>query len=332
MRPGLSVEPRHRWLAFWLNGSGHEVANDRASLKAALASEGVNSRGLRLYLDYGDRLFSPLAPAWIRPNDSPTNCHRALAYLRLLQGCEMDLAPPGQLVRAIADSGLAEFDAPFVSLFRSAWRAMCQAQYAGVPSERWLAEECIPLVSWVMAQDDTSPVGNRLHRMAWPNLRARWDEDRRNRALPRWTDEWKPPWGYLTMAPQLLWVPLTSAAALEDEGEVMKHCVADYTETCRDGRYVVYSLRRIPTRRRVATLGLARVGVRGWAIDQFKGSRNESPDALSQCAADLFLARLRKGLRYPDDMLEDADWRAEAMRPGGAMRMLQPRRRHQWAA
>lgn len=314
MDSNASPEQQHEWLDGWLRACGHRVAAERASRKAALAAEGVNARGLRLYMDYGDRLFVPLVADWLDANQPRQSARRALAYLRLLQSCEMDIAPPRLLPRAFIRAGFQELDAGQAQLFRSAWRAMSQAEYCGMPQDRWMTRECVPVLVWMLAKKNGKEATSKRMSgaMNWTSLLRQCREDTRERKLPAWRMDWSGLMGYQSVRPGYLWVPLCSTAALEDEGDVMKHCVADYAEVCRLGLYSVFSLRSLPGRERVATLGLEQADTGEWYIDQFKGPRNATPDAVLQQLATDFLGRVQRGMRYPDDAIEDAQWREVA--------------------
>lgn len=77
-------------LPLWLDPRRRENAPvDPGTLKAELARLGINSRGWRLYLDYGDALFLPLGRPWIHTDQPFSSGPNAVAYLRLLQACEM---------------------------------------------------------------------------------------------------------------------------------------------------------------------------------------------------------------------------------------------------
>lgn len=121
------TSPEHAALPRWFElPEGEDGAVRLGELKETLSRRGINSRGWRLYLDYGDAIFLPLGRAWIDPENHPLSApHNAIAWLRLLQACEMDVLPPVQLVRSIA-----AWKVPGVRLeripplfLRAAWKA-----------------------------------------------------------------------------------------------------------------------------------------------------------------------------------------------------------------
>jgi len=81
-------------------------------------------------------------------------------------------------------------------------------------------------------------------------------------------------------------VPLTSAAALREEGGEQQNCVGSYARRVRSGRIYVYKVLR-PER---ATLAIAR-GARGsWKLADLKAARNHSVTAATKAAIEHWLA------------------------------------------
>ncbi len=98
-----------------------------------------------------------------------------------------------------------------------------------------------------------------------------------------------------------VFVALSSAAALEEEGDAMQHCVGDYDENCRSGITRIYSVRERKSGMRVATCALeCSVGDDGitWEHDQTKGIRNAEVPREVLVAAD---AVLRSYLDLPQE-------------------------------
>jgi hypothetical protein len=73
-------------------------------------------------------------------------------------------------------------------------------------------------------------------------------------------------------------IPIVCTQELIEEGEAMHHCVANYEDACRDGEYLILSIRERATWKRSATMS---IGLRGkiWAIDQVRSYANK-PAAL----------------------------------------------------
>ena len=287
----------HAWLPYWLNRDRASLlGRDAKALRSALSEHGVNARGARLYLDYGDRLFQPLGATWIRQYDDALSLHSAIAWLKILQACEMDIAPPPDLVRAVAsccrtDAGLGSI--PSV-LFRAAWRGWSQAAYAGGPANSFLSEELTPVFRWAMHRIGKPGFDVHQAQRGWSWLRNAWKEDRRNRARPPGRREWAAVHDEVILKNVRL-IPLTCVAALEDEGEVMEHCIAEYFQPNRLGSTaLVFSAREPDTLQRLATIALRRTDTGGWQIDDIKARDNTAPPSAVSDAAQALLGAVNR--------------------------------------
>ena len=302
-------EATHRQLALWLNPSRRENAPvDLGALKAELARLGINSRGWRLYLDYGDARFEPLGRPWIHEDQPFSSGPNALAYLRLLQACEMDVLPPPDLVASlrfwdIPEARLAKVPPLF---FRAAWKAAVANQYVPRSAEEFI-REVILVGRWFFATGTHETTEPGLLKAGWPALlrrRKEWAAEQAPVVLPDGAptaDEWDPyirrlEWGLYRFE------ALTNAAQLQEEGEAMQHCVGTYPEFCRSGLRRIYSVRERKSGRRVATFALEYAhygdGMLEWIYDQISGLKNasiEQPELI--CAAD---ALLRAYLELPE--------------------------------
>jgi len=164
-------------------------------------------------------------------------------------------------------------DSAYLAFIRAFVRRAMQERDAAT-HER-LYQESLDILDWVRAEvAETSLDHNQRHApFAW------WK--RRSDAWHRVVDQ-------LQHARDLHWasllelavidgytvIPLTSAAALVEEGREMRHCVATYAERCKCGTSRVFSIRR--DERRVATLEL---GYREqWRVLQMRGPCNAAVD------------------------------------------------------
>lgn len=287
--------PTHSWLAYWLDASGDELPpRDNKALRAVLAAHGVSAKGARLYLDYGDRLFAPLGPVWIQRHDCARSRTSAIAWLKLLQACEMDIAPPPAFACAIAECCRPEagLDSVPVALFRAAWRGWSQASYGGQSAADFARDELKPVFQWALRHHATRELDSNQARRGWAWLRKAWQDDCRLRALPPPAREWR------AACPDAIFkgvrlIPLTSKAALEDEGEVMEHCIADYFLDSTLGKGAqVYSARDPKTLERRATVALV-VGDDGsWGIDDVKAKSNHDAAPAVHAAARALVATI----------------------------------------
>lgn len=269
---------QHQWLSYWLNTAGHHVpSSDPAALRRCLEGLGLRTRAFKLYAEYGDQLFRPLGPLWLRQHEPVVSLRNALEYLHLLQKCEVDIAPPPILVAALARCQLRgeSIAALPVQIFRGAWRALTQAVYLGQSAVTFVEREFIPALCWLFENELDRNLDNNRGKAGWSWLHDRWAAERRRRALPASRREWLSPVNDVTIS-SYRFIALLSHGALKDEGEIMRHCIASYGEACQAGYFQVFSVRELATLDRVATLALA--GDRGrWVIIGLKAAGNAEP-------------------------------------------------------
>ena len=309
-------ESIHRQLPLWLDPRRREnPAVDLGALKAELARLRINSRGWHLYLDYGDALFEPLGRPWIHEDQPFSSGPNALAYLRLLQSCEMDVLPPPDLVASLRFWGIPEGRLAKVPplFFRAAWKAAVANQYASRSVEEFI-REVILVGRWFFATGTYETAEPSLLKAGWPALlrrRKEWAVQHPPVVVPDGApaaDEWDPyirrlEWGLYRFE------ALTNAAQLLEEGEAMQHCVGTYPEFCRSGLRRIYSVRERKSGRRVATFSVEYAdcgdGTLEWEYDQISGVKNapvEQPALI--CAAD---AVLRAYLELPEQRFVKPD-------------------------
>ena len=290
-----ALNPSHTWLPHWLGTDSAEIpAANAKALRAALGAHGVTARGVRLYLDYGDRLFAPLGPDWIRRHDTQHSLTSAVAWLRLLQACEMAVAPPPAFARAIVACCLPEsgLDNLPVELFRAAWLGWSQASYSGQSAEDFARGELLPVVRWALHRRATEGFDHNQARRGWAWLRKAWAADCRARALPPARRDW-PAVCHGAIFKGVRMIPLTSEAALEDEGEVMGHCITSYFWADDLGkRAQVFSARDPKTLARLATVALCRTNDSRWEIDDVKAHANGDAAAAVHEAARALMATI----------------------------------------
>ncbi len=278
-------ESEHRQLAQWLNPSRQiDAPLDLGKFKEQLACQAINSRGWRLYLDYGDALFLPLRSPWIRPDQPYTNGLNAIVYLRLLQACEMDVLPPPVLVASLPLWGLPDerLDQVPPLYFRAAWKAAVASQY-GQCSVADFTEEVASVSRWFFASRMYENAEPGLLKAGWTALLRRKNEWAMRQEPTTSTigefpgDEWNPyirrvEWGSYRFE------ALTNAKQLREEGEAMQHCVGSYHNYCRAGARRIYSVRGRKNGKRMATLSLEYSadadGTLNWQCDQLSGLKN----------------------------------------------------------
>jgi hypothetical protein len=274
----------HEQLAIWFDVPEDEEGADLGLLKKTLVARGVNSRGWRLYLDYGDAMFEALGRPWVDADAPFSSGPNAVAFLRLLAACEMDVLPPPMLVRSLRQWRIpGERLAAVPPLFlRAAWKACVAADYAGDGSatqlKHFVDDEVTPLAQWFFAtQQHREPEANQL-KAGWPTLERLHQEWGLQQILQREARSPAPAqWPVFVPAVEwegLRFVSLASDAALLVEGDAMNHCIGGYGERCRGGMLRAYSVRDSKSGTRVATLTVEEVTPGRWRIDSIKGNCN----------------------------------------------------------
>lgn len=259
---------------------GVESAPTLDEIKAVLAEVGINQRGWRLLLSFGDALLVPLMP---RPDGSASPAMPPFkvicSLLRLIQQCEMDVLPPPELSRVWirmqfprSDQGLGEVP---VWLFRASWLEAVRRQYEGYAFQLLLTEELPLVVQWAFGQS-RRPSGQQLKKpWRWFHVQAENWMLRCEQHLS--FDVWKPILPTSVCAGPLRIIELLSPDAVRDEARCMRHCVDTYISDCERGDYRVLSIQVISTGERVATVGMVNDD-QVWYIDDIRGQDNEDVD------------------------------------------------------
>lgn len=285
---------RHVWLPHWLREAGYDICAEKPkALRACVLALGVNSRTWKLYAEYGDDLLRPLGERWLGIDRVAESLRNAVDYLRLLSACEVDIAPPPNLVAALAKcipAGQTIAALP-VAVFRGAWRAYTQRAYAGVRSDQFIEHEFVPILRWLFTERGMQRLDSNQLKAGWAWLRATCLAQQRRRSLPSTEVHWTTPLQRTAIA-NLLFVPLQSEQALQDEGEVMQHCVGHLADCCRKGCLRVFSVRDAKTMDRVATFAVRAEGAE-WVFGSLKGESNTTPAATIRRVATTMLSRLK---------------------------------------
>lgn len=275
----------HTLLPDWLDLPRPNTEKDLGRLKQELASKGLNARGWRLYLNYGDLLLDALGKPFVeegRPRSSQPN---ALAFLKLLAECEMDVPPPCAMIMTMRDWNIpdARIDTIPVHFFRALWKATMLEDFASVGNagrmHRFLRESLVPLASWFFATGQhVDPDMNKL-KSGWQALardHEAWKlaETKTREASDPHPAEW-PPFVASVEYNGLKFIALASDTALNLEGEEMAHCIGSYGERCRTEMLRAYSVRDRKSGARVATLTVTEVAPGCWNINELKGYEND---------------------------------------------------------
>ncbi|HRQ56414.1 MAG TPA: hypothetical protein PLN31_03290 [Azoarcus taiwanensis] len=246
-------------------------------IKAALFGAGINQRGWRLLLSFGDALLAPLMSSGRSSSTATLPSFPAIcALLRLIQQCEMDVLPPPELTRAWMRARFARSqqhlgDVP-VGLFRASWLEAVRRQYEGHALHLLLAEELPLVVRWYFSLPHPFPKAHSRHAWQWFHAQAQNWSLRCEHYLS--FDTWKPILPTPPACSRFRIIELLSPEAVEDEARSMRHCIDTYISECDRGDYRVFSIQSISTGERVATVGMVNDD-RAWIVDDVRGQDNE---------------------------------------------------------
>ena len=246
-------------------------------LRKELVARGVNSRGWRMFLEYGDALLRPLGPL-IRSRSAERNLRNAISFLRLLQAGEMDVAPHREFVSVLCKVRfpLEGLEALPSNLFRSAWKECARRAYVGEDLISWLNQEVVPVFDWyltVAAAPDEEGSGRRA--VGWSTHLRRWSHWHEEPASPQGSRRWRALLPVLKHGPFVV-RELCDEVSLFHEGAAMSHCVGGYVSECLL-RYVhVFSITDQRTGARIATLALEPESDGEWGVNDLKGAHNAS--------------------------------------------------------
>lgn len=180
---------------------------------------------------------------------------RQLVPLWMLQALMNLDGNPNRPARSYLKNPEDPIDAPMAA--RLGHWAADMALSGDAPGLQRLQGQCHLLLDWAMAHPQvvTSRV---LRQVTLPGLwtKARqWHQ--RELAKARQQAPWRLPFDLKAIRHDDLEVlALTSALQILEESQAMRHCADSYVERCARGRYVLLSVRRKDTGKRVATVGV----------------------------------------------------------------------------
>jgi hypothetical protein len=286
---------QHYKLAGWLDVPATDAGVDLGRLKSALAGRGVNSRGWRIFLDFGDALFEALGDPWVQVDQPFSNGSNAVAFLKLLAACEMDVPPPPELVASMRHWAIPKHrldDVP-PHFLRAAWKACLAASYdrakGGTSLAGYVVDKIQPVASWFFTTDVHLNQDLGLLKAGWPALDARYAEWRKARFAdaapkPDAPCDW-PPFIRKVEWQGFRFVALASDAALEAEGDAMDHCIGSYGPRCRAGMLRAFSARYCKSGERAASLTVMENAPGVWSIAEINGAGNDTPPSRVEDAA-----------------------------------------------
>ena len=270
--------PQLNALGGWLGMSAAtDGQHDLRALKTTLTQRGVNSRGWRLYLDHGDAMFTPLLANWPVGLTRATCGKQAIAWLCVLQACEMDVLPPPELVSSVSSWDLPSAQASAIPplFLRAAWKAVVAAQYMadGVDTNSFIEDDVVPLAQWFFSSGAYKSTGPDRLKAGWDSLKRLRRESVTAQASQLSKADWPPVIQRYASGPYEL-IGLCHDSELAEEGEAMNHCVGSYGDKCRFEPLRIFSVRRKKCGARVATLSVREKKPGCWDVDQLKGPSN----------------------------------------------------------
>ncbi len=271
----LAMSVDYKGLMYLLGLADKDEVCELAVLKKAMKERGVNQRGWRLFVDYGDLLIIPIVDHIASKSSNKARAMEGIRWLCVLQACEMDVPPPLKLSQSVAQwplPGKTIADIPPLFL-RTVWKAVLRKEYEKEDVQVFLEEDVLFFATWYLARGGKEKVSDAQLKAGWDTVWRVYEEDLR---LPRNTDfsSWES-WVNRVECDGYVFQALNSPAALYQEGTTMEHCIADYTHGCRVGKYRVYAVYGKKTDECVATLTVNFSAPDLWQLDEIHGPGNK---------------------------------------------------------
>lgn len=281
-----------------------DEADAAQQLKVLLQKNGVNRRGWRLYLDYGDALLESLGSKLLNRQARQQSCRHVEQVLSLLAACEMDVPPPRELMGAMADWRVTPGNVPPL-LFRAAWKACVLYQYTqpgAMALITFIATEINPVMRWALGQGRQQLNEQRL-RAGWPAINRAYlaslvvdPLQSIGRDHPEQTE-----WPIIVRQVDYAgyrFIALGNTTDLEVESERMQHCIATYAPRCRTSMCRAYRIIQIKQQQHVGTLAVDTDYDGDWYVEQLQGQYNSELDARVMEAADAVLRAHEDACRF----------------------------------
>ena len=241
---------------------------DVSDLHRWCMAEGLSLAAWRLLAKYGEQAYQAVPHDYLKRKGRFTEC---LCYLEWQARAGLQHPLPVPLGQQLLVVGTHAGMVPPVDprLIRAAarhWVTVCranlQAQFA---SQAW-----VQVMVWM--RDESPQLDSNQWRAGWPAI---WREYEKWTTIQNARGQWAPMLETLT-AGEYVVTPLATAAALVQEGWLMRHCAGDYVDHCRVGQYLMFAVALRSIGKRVATVGIKRDG-QHWRLDQVQGKANRDP-------------------------------------------------------
>lgn len=246
--------------------------NEVATLKAKLKDLGITEAGWKLLCAKGSRAYSPVLKHW-----PSAKLDRIITHLKLLQALNSTVLPPDELMEAVYEGHIIDFERDVARLppqvIRAAWRHLATLT-TRKERQAFLGNAFKPVLYWLRY---AKPVLDQNQLQApwvfWERSKSEWlkELEIKGRSL-----QWKEPiaehvWGDYRI------VPLSSELDLHQEGYKMRHCLAVKLKQCLSGDYLCFSIRDRVSGRSILTVGIERHEpntYRTWMLEQVRGFAN----------------------------------------------------------
>lgn len=273
------------------------IDDDYNALRRQAASHGVAPLGWKLLSRHAAALYRPLIH---RSRDEKTAYLDLFRYVCLLQRAQWRQPMPFVVMRAVFALHWYVNELDVANLPLGLIRAAIDQAGRPLPPgalDEFIEHRFIPVLGWLAR---AKPVlDSNQQRASWTWYWARyqaWSEgERQRRKSFQWTHgidalSWR---GFAI-------VPIRDSATLWQEGELMRTCLTTYSDKCRAGRYLVYSVRTTGRARPVAHIGLDINDDGTGQLDQVRSFANRAAEpALEEFSKRL--ARMRHVPQAPDD-------------------------------
>lgn len=279
-------------------------ADDLGEMKKVLKSRGVNQRGWRLFLDFGEALFNPVNDHLSKLRTDELKVQESANWLRLLQACEMDLAPPQGLAEATGywlKRGTTFADFPAL-LFRALWKQVVKLEYAEEDLRSFLDEKALFAANWCLYHGGKDILTEGQLKSGWDAIWECCKQDivsKKHREWMSWSN-----WIHVAEYDGYTFEALESAVDLLQEGQRMNHCIATYAYQCKLGLVRVYHIRNKREGTPVATMTVSLDAEDQWVSTEVHGPDNDevservyiATDAVSRSLNDI--ARMSPRIKH----------------------------------
>jgi hypothetical protein len=155
-------------------------------------------------------------------------------------------------------------------------------EYTGTPIDTIIESRIVPVCQWYFETKQHAKPDSNLLKAGWAALEKRYRESipacitlgeaqgGKNNVIAEWITPIQE-----AEFDHLRYIALRSSSALEEEGRIMHHCIATYSDRCKSSSLRAFSVRSQNTDERIATLTVFYSSQsRSWQLDQIHGPSN----------------------------------------------------------